>query len=242
MGLIKIWLSKRMFYVQVDGLNSKFYSKNTGTIQGSILGPILNAIYVSPLFDLTDLSNFADDNFALTWHSSKQDAISLMQTKLKVITTWLKDYGLKANEEKTELCLFYKKDTHPVEIILNNVTIKSIPFMDVLGVCFDSKLTWSMHVANTINKANKALHAIRLIKKYFNHQEILQQLTANFYSILYYNSEIWHLPKLKNDLKQQLLSASAKALKISQKNLDPFESFIDIHQFCKKALPIKILE
>ena len=55
--LVKIWLSKRMFYVQVDGLNSNFFNINSGTIQGSILGPMLYAIYVSPLFDLTDLSN-----------------------------------------------------------------------------------------------------------------------------------------------------------------------------------------
>ena len=109
--------------------------------------------------------------------------------------------------------------------------------MNVLVVCFASKLMWSMYLSNTINKANKALHAVRLIKKYFNHQEILQLLTANFYSILYYNSEIWHLPKLKNDLKQH-----HKGSKNLTKNPDPFESFINIHQFCQKALPIRILE
>ena len=139
-GLIEIWLKKRIFYVHIDGLNSNFYSSNTGTIQGSILGPILYAIYVSPLFDLTNLSNFADDNFALTWHASKQVTILEMQNTLRIITDWLKDSGLKVNEEKTELCLFYKRDTQPIEIILNNVTVKSLPYMNVLGVCFDSKL------------------------------------------------------------------------------------------------------
>ena len=145
---------------------------------------------MSPLFDLTDLSNFADDNFALTWHTNKQMATNLMQDKLMLITTWLKKSGLKVNETKTELCLFFKKDTHPIEITLNNVTTKSNFHMNVLGVCFDSKLTWSLHVAKTINKANIALHAIRLIKKYFTSSEIKQLITSNFYSILYYNSEI----------------------------------------------------
>ena len=78
---------------------------NSGTIQGSILGQTLYAIYVSPLFDLADLSNFADDNFVLTFHKNKQDAVSLMETKLKLITTWLTDSGLKVNESKTESCL-----------------------------------------------------------------------------------------------------------------------------------------
>ena len=76
--LIKCWLKNRSFYVEVNGLNSMFYDINSGTIQGSILGPILYAIYVSPLFDLTDLSNFADDNFALSWNLSKQTVITQM--------------------------------------------------------------------------------------------------------------------------------------------------------------------
>ena len=50
-GLIKLWLENRLFYVEINGLNSLFYEINSGTIQGSVLGPILYAIYVSPLFD-----------------------------------------------------------------------------------------------------------------------------------------------------------------------------------------------
>ena len=164
-----------------------------------------------------------------------------MQNNLKIITNWLKDSVSKVNEEKTKLCLFYRRDSHPIEIILNNITVKSLPFIYVLGVCFHSKLTWSMHVANTINKANKALHAIRLIKKYFNQQEILQLLTANFYSILFYNSEIWHLPTLRTDLKKHLLSASAIALKLSKTNPDPLESYVNIHKSSKRALPNQLL-
>ena len=44
------------------------------------------------------------------------------------------------------------------------IVVQSIPNINVLGVCFDSKFTWSKHIANTINKANKALHVKRLIK------------------------------------------------------------------------------
>ena len=76
--------------------------------------------------------------------------------------------------------------------------------MNVPGACFDSKLTLSLHIAKTINKANTALHAIRLIKKYFTGPKILRLTTANFYSVIYYNSEIWHLPSLKHELKQLL--------------------------------------
>ena len=241
-SLIEIWLKNRMFYVEVDGLNSNFYEINSGTIQGSILGPILYAIFVSPLFDLTDLSNFADDNFALTWNLCKLTVVNQMKTKLDKIITWLQDSGLKVNESKTELCLFYRRDTQQIEIFLGDVSVKSKAHMNVLGVCFDSKLSWSQHTANSINKAQKALHAIKLIKKYFSQSEILTLLTANFYSILYYNSEIWHLPSLKPELKQSILSASARALKLSQTKQDPMESFYNLHKKCQRALPNQIME
>ena len=39
-------------------------------------------------------------------------------------------------------------------------------------------------------KATKALNAIKLIKKNFNSDELLRLVTSNFYSILFYNSEV----------------------------------------------------
>ena len=50
--LIQIWLTDRKFYVEIDGLCSMLLESDTGTVQGSVLGPILYAIFVSPLFDL----------------------------------------------------------------------------------------------------------------------------------------------------------------------------------------------
>jgi exonuclease III len=241
LSLVELWLRKRLFYIDINGEISKLHEIDYGTIQGSILGPVLYAIYVSPLFDLTELSNFADDNFALTWHKNKQSTISSMELKINVIVNWLKDSGLKVNETKTELCLFYRRDTPPIEITIGNDILKSKTEMNVLGVIFDSKLTWSSHVSKQINKANQALHAIRLIKKYFKPNEILTLLTSNFYSILYYNSEVWHIPNLKPEIKQHLLSASANALKLAQLQPDRMESFLNIHSNAERATPEKIL-
>ena len=112
---------------------------------------------------------------------------------------------MKVNDNKTELCKFHKTDITQVEIMLNNVTIKSQNSMNVLGVEFDSKLNWTPHVNKTIIKANKTLYAIKLIRKYFTSKELLGLLTSNFYSVLFYNSEIWHLPTLCPEIKQMLL-------------------------------------
>ena len=73
-----------------------------------------------------------------------------MESKLKVMIKWLKGSGLKVNENKTEACIFYRKDTPQVEISVNNVPIITKDHINVLGVIFDTKLTWSKH-----SKANK---------------------------------------------------------------------------------------
>ena len=88
-----------------------------------------------------------------------------MESKLHIIIKWLTDSGLKVNESKTELCLFYRKDTPPVMIRVNNIMINSTSSMNVLGITFDSKLTWAMHVAKQVAKSNKALQAIKMIRK-----------------------------------------------------------------------------
>ena len=55
---------KRFFYVSIDRKNSTLYEVLLGTVQGFVLGPVLYAIFISPLFDLEDLSAFADDKYS----------------------------------------------------------------------------------------------------------------------------------------------------------------------------------
>lgn len=82
-------------------------------VQGSILGPIMYAIFVSSLLYLTDITLFTDDNYALVWNKCKEIIKVNMQAQVELITTWLDHSGLKVNEEKTELCLFNREDQPP---------------------------------------------------------------------------------------------------------------------------------
>ena len=239
--LIKVWLTGRSYYVSINGNNSVLFDLDHGTVQGSILGPILYAIYVSPMFHLVKMSSFADDSYTVLWDRDKLKLARDMEEELMNLTKWLKDSGLKVNEQKTEMVLFYKKDCLPITITLNQIIIRSIDCMNVLGVKFDSKLQWSRHVSHTITRANGALNAIRLIRRYFTSKELLTLVTANYYSILYYNSEIWHIPNLKPQLKQMLMSVSAKALKLCMKNPEPRLSFDKIHEINKRATPHNLM-
>ena len=113
--------------------------------------------------------------------------------------------------------------------------------MNVLGVIFNSKLNWNDHTAKAINKANSALHCIKLIKYYFNKEELLNIITSNYYSILYYNSEIWHIPLNTHNSKKQIMSASAAPLKYCVRFYDRNISYITLHAIVKRATPSQIM-
>ena len=92
----------------------------------------------------------------------------------------------------------------------------------------------------SVSKSNKSLVAIKMIRKFFNTNELLAFVTSNYYSVLFYNSEIWHLPSLKSNLKQKLLSCSAKAIGVCVKYCTREISFINLHAMYQRATPENI--
>ena len=125
-----------------------------GTVQGSILGPELYAIFVSPLFDLEELFAFADDTFIPRISDNANEVVPKLERSLETIIKWMKQSGLKINEDKTEVCCFYKHNMVPLTIRVGNNLIETKDSINVLGVTFDTKLTWSKHVRTTVSKSN----------------------------------------------------------------------------------------
>jgi hypothetical protein len=127
--LIKIWLEDRSFYVSIDGKNSMLVELLCGTVQGSILGPIL---YVSPLFDLHNLTNFANRNFIAWWNRHMPELIAKLESSLEAITKWFRGSGLAVNDSKTVLCLSHWLDQPSIKIKSFNSETKSTNKMNIL--------------------------------------------------------------------------------------------------------------
>jgi hypothetical protein len=85
---------------------SNFYTSTTGTVQGSILGPFLYAIYV----DLKALT------FVVRYNVNLQALVAELEINLRIVISWLRDSGLKVNENKTEICLFHQLDLRRVSV------------------------------------------------------------------------------------------------------------------------------
>ena len=67
-----------------------------------------------------------------------------MKQTLENITKWLKDSELTVNDQKTELCLFNKRDIHSETLTINNFDLVSKSQISILRVIFDSKLQWQL--------------------------------------------------------------------------------------------------
>ena len=62
-------------------------------------------------------------------------------------------------------------------------------------------------------------------------------MTSNFYSVLFYNSEVWHLTNLNENIKKSLLTASAGALKMALHYPNFNISYATLHSITNRATP-----
>ena len=159
---------------------------------------------------------------------------------MEKISIWMTKSGLKINVEKTEICIFHRRNKLIREIEIQGVLIKTNNTMNVLGMTFDSTMKWKEQVSRAVSEANSSLYAIRVIKKYFNPDEIKNLLTAIFYSRLYYGSEVWHIPGLELAQCKSLKFASANAIRNCLPGYTIMNTHTEIHNLAKRALPAKM--
>ena len=244
--LLRGWLTGRLGYVEVDGDVSSMFEIEIGVIQGSCLGPILYNLFVSPVFVIAPLESYADDSYSTEHDPILEVAIGKTEITLNKLVDWFSGSGLKVNKSKTEIIVFHKSIQAKASITVKDEIIITKNSINILGVTFDSQLSWDKHISKTISGSRKTLYAMAMIKKYFSESELKVLMTSLFYSKLFYASEIWNSPFIKENLKSSLLSASSQALRKIFTNCKPcaFTQIIsntNIHILCNRATPEKIM-
>jgi hypothetical protein len=188
-----------------------------------ILGPLLFAIFVSPLWDLIEATSFADDNYIISEGQDMADSLQKCKVTTEQAIMWFKKSGLCVNEQKTEVCVFNKNDVGRHRIELNGVNLEVGKQIKVLGLIFDTKLTWFAQAMAAIEKANKIKQGLRLVNRYFTKEEMVKLSTSLFYSRLYYGAKVWLHAGVSATIKKKLWQASSRMLKTVKSH---FKNFI----------------
>jgi len=101
-----------------------------------------------------------------------------------------------------------------VEVTVNDVKIQSTPTMKVLGLIFDSALSWDAQVTSTVSKSAKMIHAMQHLRKFLGREQLLQVTTSFLFSVLFYGNEVWFHKHLSFLNKQKIRSVYYKALRV----------------------------
>ena len=201
----KSYLVNRTQSIVIDHTVSTPSSLMYGVPQGSVLGPLLFSLYVSPLEDIVNAHNlqtmmYADDTqlYLITQNSRRSSGLETLEHCANDIIQWMKDNKLLCNTSKTEVLHFTSRfldvDSITHVTIGNSVKELTSEARD-LGVILDHHLKMSSHINNICKSASYSLRRIGQIRRYLNTASTEKLVHAFITSKLdYCNSLIYGLP------------------------------------------------
>src|SRR6218665_507431 len=117
--------------------------------------------------DGVDMSLFADDSAIYTGHRNVKILINKIQQSIDIIHNWCDQNGFKISINKTTGVLFTNKNKIPkINIKIGNENIKMDNNAKFLGVIFDRKLSWKLHIDYILKKCKKRLNLLRALTGY----------------------------------------------------------------------------
>jgi hypothetical protein len=137
---------------------------------------------------------------------------------------------------KTDLAKEVIRGNHEM---VEEISTESKPGKHIFG-CFTKlilHLSKSLLATQWLSRALECQQVDQQIFSKYSENELLQLLTSNFFSILYYKSEVWHLSSLSYMNNKQFLSASAEALRVALHYPGMSISYYNLHKTVKRATP-----
>jgi hypothetical protein len=154
--LIGSFLSQRKFRVSVEGEVSTPRYMQAGVPQSSVLFPTLYNLYINdtPQTPGVNLALFADDTCLYATDRKEGYILKKIQRGLDSMAAWCERWNIKINEDKTQAIYFTHQNRLPASLLMLNG--RNIPFVNnvkYLGVIFDKRTTWRLHIEKIEAKA-----------------------------------------------------------------------------------------
>ena len=223
---IQSYLTDRRVQVAVGDSVSDILPLKFGVPQGSVLGPLLFSLYtrrLSILLSDLGLSHhiYADDT--QIYCSFRENETETVKAKvisaLQSVKSWMTSMKLRLNCSKTKLILFSPRHTRAAmksqfgHLSLDGTDIHLSSEVKILGVTFDSDLTFESQISNLVKTCNFALHGIRVARDFLPHDILVSTVTHEVLSRLdYCNSLYLKLPKYQLHRLQKVMNRAVRLI------------------------------
>lgn len=159
----------RSSQVRVQNTLSEPFSQENGISQGLATSCTLFLVAINSLAHRVDpyvkALLFADDCTMYIRSSDISIIQERLQTSLNNLSDWSKETGFKISFTKTNAIHFCKKRKHHENpnLSYNNIEIKYVDELKLLGLTFDRKLTWRSHISKLKTTCLKDMNIIKAL-------------------------------------------------------------------------------
>ena len=184
LSILTQFLSDQSQHVMVDGCWSKLVNVMSGVLQGSVLGPLLFLLYTPELFSILEnkLIGYADDSTLIAVVPSPGLRVAVAESlshDLVKVDEWCDLWGMKLNASKTKTMIVSRSCTmHPQSPALTNgrTVLKESDDLVILGVTFNSMMTFDKHLRSVSRTAYQRLGILRKSWQVFHDRLLLWEM------------------------------------------------------------------
>ena len=196
LNLIADYLAGREQRVFYDNKISDSRNIKYGVPQGTILGPLLFAVYVNDVVNVSIellLALYADDKSLCMSDKNPYNLIQRTNVELSKIYEWVVVNKLCLNMLKTFFIMFSKNNFFGplTPLLMGNHSVERVYHTKFLGIVLDYKLTWENHIDYLCNRLSKVCGIMYITRNFLTKEAMLSIYYGLFYSLLTYGINIW---------------------------------------------------
>ena len=163
------FLSNRSIRVKVGDQLSDAYIIENGIPQGSVLSCLLFSMIINSIFDkAVDIvkSLFCDDGLFWATGNTITETKNKIQRALDCLTKWSKETGFKFSINKSFYVIFTRKTKfqEPVLFLCGRPIERKLS-AKYLGITFDSKLTWGLHIDDLVERCKQPMTLLKMVAR-----------------------------------------------------------------------------
>ena len=235
--LIANYFKGRSQRVKIGNTKSEWLQINKGCPQGSRIGPLAYNIFSNDLLlliqDHCDIYNYADDNSIGCSGESTEEVVQKLQMVASLMLNWFDSNYLQANRNKFQF-IIHNNVPNNCSLSINNVTLKPMEEVKLLGVIIDRKLSFTNHINRLCTKAGQHNNAMARLSNVLNENAKNQLFQTFILSHFNFCPIICHYCSM-SDLKK-IERVQKRALRIIFNDYSRSTSYVELRSRANRPL------